>query len=163
MKSLIKKIAVCVIAVSLTACAPTNKESYMKNFDDFISEISNSYKLYTDTDWSKQAEKYDKLSTEWYEKFKNELSVKDEIAIKANQAKWYYYRNLNTVTGAIKQLFESLDIKGMKEQVQYYIDNDMQSDLQKFYEDAQKAGKDAKNAVAEILEELGVKIDELSK
>jgi len=109
------------------------------------------------------SEKYDKFSGEWYDKFKDEFTLKDHITIKANQAKWLYYSNLNGVTSTVKQLFESLDVKGMKKQVQYYIDNNMQSDLQKFYEDATKAGKDAQEAVTEILEELNVKLDELQK
>jgi hypothetical protein len=39
----------------------------------------------------------------------------------------------------------------------------MTDDLQKFYNDATKAGKDVQEAVTEILEELNVKMDELQQ
>jgi hypothetical protein len=161
MKNFTKKLVACLVMTYLVACAPMTKESYLKKFDAFIAEISENYKTYDDKVWEKQTENYNKFSGEWYDKFKNEFTLKDEIAIKANQAKWYYYRNLNTATSTVKRLFESLDVKGMKEQVQYYIDNNMQSDLRKFYEDAQKSGKEAEEAITEILEEMDVKIKEL--
>jgi hypothetical protein len=147
--------------IVITACSPMTKESYMEKYGSFISEISENHKIYSEKDWRKQTGKYDKFSDEWYEKFKDDLTLKDEIAIKTNQTKWYYYRHLNTATSSIKQLFESLDVNEIKKQVQYYIDNNMPNDLQKFYKDAQKAGKDAEEALTEILEELNVKIDEL--
>jgi hypothetical protein len=147
--------------IVMLACSPISKESYIKQYDAFISEVSENYKSYDDKAWEKQTAKYEKFSGEWYNKFKTELALKEELAIKANQAKWYYYRNMNAATSVVKQLFESLDVKGMKKQVQYYIDNNMQSDLQKFYKDAQKAGKAVEETVTDILEELDVNIEEL--
>ena len=162
-KDLAKNLIACVAMLGFMACAPMSKESYLEKYEAFISEISEDYQTYDDEMWQKQTELYENFSGKWYDKFKDEFTLKDQIAIKANQAKWYYYRNLESATSTVKQLLESLDIKGMKKQIQYYIDNNMQSDLQKLYEDARKAGKDAQKAVAEILEELNVKIEELQK
>jgi hypothetical protein len=161
MKRCTKFFLVAAAILLMSACAPMSKESYLEKFDDFITDVSENYKSYDEKDWEKVTEKYEKFSGEWYDKFSDQFTLKDQIKIKANQAKWLYYSNLNGVTSTVKQLFESLDVKGMKKQVQYYIDNNMQSDLQKFYEDATKAGKDAQEAVTEILEELNVKLDEL--
>jgi hypothetical protein len=147
----------------LAACSPMSKESYLERFDEFVSEVSNNCKTYDDRAWAKQSKKYEKFSGMWYDRFKDEFTLKDQIRIKANQAKWYYYRNLNETASTIKQLLDAVDIKGMKQKVRYYIDNDMQGDLQKFYNDAQKAGKDAKDALEEILKELNVKMDELQQ
>ena len=162
-KDLAKNLIACVAMLGFMACAPMSKESYLEKYEAFISEISEDYQTYDDEMWQKQTELYENFSGKWYDKFKDEFTLKDQIVIKANQAKWYYYRNLESATSTVKQLLESLDIKGMKKQIQYYIDNNMQSDLQKLYEDARKAGKDAQKAVAEILEELNVKIEELQK
>jgi hypothetical protein len=161
MKNLTKIFFASATMVVMAACAPMTKESYLEKYDNFVTEVLENYKSYTDEDWRKMAEKHEQFSGQWYSKFEKELTLKDEIAIKTNQAKWYYYSNLNAATSTAKQLFESLDVKGIKEQVQYYIDNNMQSDLQKLYSDAQKAGKDTQEAVMEILEELNVQIDEL--
>ena len=160
----LKNILFAIVAIIFMAsCSPMSKESYLEKYDDFVAEVSKNHQSYSEKDWKQATEKYEKFSGEWHEKFKDEFTIKDKIDIKANQAKWYYYNNLNDVTSTVKQLFESLDIKGMKKQAQYYIDNDMQSDLQKYYEEAVKAGKDAEKAITEILDELNVKIDELKK
>jgi len=163
MKNLKKILFASIAIICLSSCVPMTKESYMKKFDAFVTEISENYKTYNDKAWKKQTEKYDKFSGVWYNKFKDEFTFKDEIVIKTNQTKWYYYRNLSMATSTVNQIFELLNVKELKQQVQYYIDNNMQSDLQKFYEDAQKAGKDAQKAVTEILEELNINIDELKK
>jgi type II secretory pathway component GspD/PulD (secretin) len=140
-----------------------SKESYLEKYDDFVTDVSENYKSYSEKDWKKATQKHENFSGKWYETFENEFSLKDQIKIKANQTKWYYYRNLADITSTIRQLFESLDVKGMKKQVQYYIDNNMQSDLQKFYEEAQKAGKAAEETVAEIFEELKINIEDLQQ
>jgi 16S rRNA C967 or C1407 C5-methylase (RsmB/RsmF family) len=152
-----------VTTLGFTSCKPMTKESYLRQYDDFITEVSKNHRQYDEKDWKKMTREYEKFSGEWFKKFENDLTIKDEIAIKAKQAKWYYYRYLNETTSTVKQLLEALDIKGMKKQIQYYIDNNMQDDLQKFYKEAQKMGEDAQKAISEILEELDVKIDELKQ
>jgi hypothetical protein len=163
MKNWIKPLAACFAIACLVACSPRLKEAYMKDFNTFVTEISENYKTYDDKAWESQVKRYEKLSGEWYNKFKDEFTLQDEIVIKANKVKWHYYYNLNATTSTVKQLFESLDVKEMTQQVQHYINNNMQDDLKKFYEEAKKAGKDAEACLTGILEELNVKIDELQK
>ncbi|MDR1631674.1 MAG: hypothetical protein LBR97_02145 [Dysgonamonadaceae bacterium] len=163
MNKVVKALIAGIAVVCLSACSPMSKEAYLERFDEFVSEVSDNYKTYDSKAWAKQSEKYNKFLDEWYSKFKDEFTLKDEISIKANQAKWYYYRNLDDATSTVKQLLDAVDIKGMKQKVQYYIDNNMLDDLQKFYNDAQKAGKDAQVAAEEILNELNVKIEDLQK
>ena len=94
MKNWIKIFITSTVIVGLTACSPMSKESYLKKYDAFISEVSDNYKSYDKKTWAKQTKKYEKFSGEWYNKFKDDFTLKDQISIKANQAKWYYYRNL---------------------------------------------------------------------
>ena len=152
---------VVIITIVAASCStPLSKESYLKKFDDFIAEISENHKTYDENTWQKMTEKYEKFSGEWYDKFKNDFTLKDHIAIKANQAQWYYYSVLNE-TVSVKELLEALDVKGIKEQVRYYIDNNMQDDLQKFYDEAKKISKEALEAITEILDELEINIEKL--
>ena len=151
---------VIVVLVAANCSTPMSKESYLKKFDNFISEISGNHKTYDENTWQKMTEKYEKFSGEWYDKFKDDFTLREHITIKANQGKWYYYRFLGG-TVSVKELLESLDIKGIKEQLQYYIDNNMQDDLQKIYEEAKNIGEGALKAITEILEELEVNIEEL--
>ncbi|MDR1527822.1 MAG: hypothetical protein LBS46_09195 [Dysgonamonadaceae bacterium] len=159
----IKVLATCVVVLCLAACAPMSKESYLEKYNAFVSEVSDNYKTYDDETWEKQTEKYRKFSDEWYNKFEDKFTLKEQIAIKANQVKWHYYRNLDEAIVTVRQLLDTLDEDEIKKQVQYYLDNNMHSDLQKFYEEVQKAGKDAQEAISEILKELDVEMDELQK
>jgi len=163
MKNWTKTLMTGTVMFCMAACSPMSKESYLKKYDAFISEVTAHYNSYDDKAWAKQSEQYEKFSGQWYDKFKEKFTLKEQIAVKANQVKWYYFRNLNNTAATVKQLLDTLDVQGMKKQVQYYIDNNMQSDLQTFYEEAQKRGKDAREAVTEILKELNVKTDELQK
>ena len=153
----------CVVMVCLASCSPMSKESYLKRYNTFISDVSRNYKSYDDRAWKLQTQRFDQFSGKWYNKFKDQLTLKDQIAIKSNQTKWHYYRSLSEASSTIKQVLDAIDVKGMKNEIQYYIENNLKSDLQKFYEDAQKAGKDAQEAVEEILKELKVEIEELQK
>ena len=149
-----------IVLIATSCTAPWSKESYLKQFDAFVSEVSENYKNYDEKDWKKKTEKYEKFSGVWYDKFKNDFTLKEQISIEAKKTKWHYYRYLGGTTSNVKQLLESLNIKGIKDQVQHYIDNNMQDDLQKFYDDAKKAGKDAQDAFTEILKDLQLTIDE---
>ncbi|NDV58675.1 DUF6565 domain-containing protein [Bacteroides sp. 519] len=153
---------IIVIAIMMMACSPTSKESYLNKYDSFITEITKNHKLYDQKDWKKKAEEYNKFAGEWYDKFEDELSLKDEVKIKSYQVKWHYYSNLSDISSTVKELLEVLDVKGLKKQIQYYIDNDMHNDLKGLYKDAIKAGKETKDVVIEILNELNIKIDELN-
>ena len=67
---------ISLIAIIATSCStPLNKESYLKKFDAFVSEVSENCKTYSDKDWEKKTEKYEKFSGEWYEKFKNDMRL----------------------------------------------------------------------------------------
>ena len=156
-------LIISIAILFLTACGPISKESYIEKFDEFVTHVSENYNSYTEKDWKKASKKYEKFSGKWYSKFENEYTLIEEIKIKANQARWHYYRNLNDITSTALQLLESLDLNGIKKQVQYYIDNNMLNDLQKFYEDATKAGKNAEDALSKIFNELNIKIDELKQ
>ena len=160
-KKLFYFIAIALMAVSCSVLM--SKESYMKKFDAFVKEVSEKHQTYSAKDWEKHAATYKKFSEVWYEKFKNDLTLKDEIAIKANQVKYNYYYALGQTGSSIKDLINSIDAKALKEQVQFYINNNMKSDLQTIYDEARKAGKEAESSLAEIFKELNIKIDDLKK
>ena len=155
---------ISIVSLMVVSCSiPLNKDSYIKKFDAFVADVSENHKTYSDKDWEKKTIKYKQFSDEWYKKFKNDFTLKDEITIKANQVKFNYYRSLNQSTSIIKQLINSLNIQELKEQALFYINNDMKNDLQKMYEEAQKAGKEAEEVISEILKELNVQIEDLKK
>ena len=94
---------IAAIAVLATSCSvPLSKVSYMNKFDSFVSEVSENHKRYSDKDWEKKTKTYKKFSGKWYNKFKPDFTIKDEIAIKAYQVKFNYYRTLNQTIRKLK-------------------------------------------------------------
>ena len=146
-----------VVAFVLGACdAPETKEAYMEKFEAFVDDVAKNSKEYSDRDWEKVAEKYEKFVGEWYDKFKNDFTTREKINLTALKVRFNACRAFDKVAGEVKKLFESINVDKIKKQIQYYIDNDMDDDLKQLIEEAEKAGSEAEKAVEKILEELGV-------
>lgn len=155
---------ILIISMLVVSCStPLSKEGYLEKFETFVSEVAEKHDTYSDKEWAKKTEKYEKFSGEWYEKFKNDFTWQEKLKITGFQTKFHYYKVLNQSSSAIKELLTALNFKEIKEKVQYYVKNDMEDDLNLLYEEARKAGGAAEKAVMEILKELQVNIEELQK
>jgi len=152
------------IAIMVFSCStPLSKESYLKKFEAFTAKVSDKGESYSKKDWIKATERYEKFSGEWYEKFKDDFTWQEKLKITGLKTKFQYYRVLYQSTAAIKDLLNALNIKDIKEKIQYYINHNMENDLSQLYNEAIKAGGAAEKAVMEILKELQVNIEELKK
>ena len=153
-----------VVAFVLGACdAPQTKEAYMEKYEAFVDDVSKNCKEYSDKDWEKAVEKYEKFVGEWYNKFKDDFSTRENLKLAALKVRFNACRAFDKAASGIKQLFESINADKIKKQIQYYIDNDMDDDLKQLVEEAEKAGSEAKKAVEKILDELDVDIKNLDK
>ncbi|MBR6309761.1 MAG: hypothetical protein IKR52_00980 [Paludibacteraceae bacterium] len=160
---LMNKVLAAIILFSVASCAPLTKDKYMERYEAFISDVSENYKSYNYKDWNSKQKKYEKFSGKWYEKFKDKLTVRDEIAVKSYQARWMFYYNFSDVSRVIESILDNENVKVVKERIQFYIENDMKSDLQELYKKAVDAGEDVQNVVTEVLEDSGVDIEELKR
>lgn len=145
-------ILIFAIVAVFVSCAPTSKEKYLAQFDSFITQVSQERETYTEEDWQKMEQQYNKFTTEWYYKFAPELTIKEELRIKGWQLKWNTYYNMDTFT----DFFDRLDIEAQKAKIQYYIENDMEEDLKKLQKEAEEAGKEAQKQLKELYDELKV-------
>ena len=155
-------IVVLVAACLLESCvAPMSKQSYIEKYDKFIAEVSENYTTFSEKDWGKATAKYEKFTGEWYDKFKEDFTVKEKLALSGNQIKFNYYRTLHKSSEKIKQLIDTFNVDKVKREIKYYIDNNMQDDLKVLMDEAKKEGAEAEKAVDEILESLSVNVKEL--
>ena len=146
-------LVVCSCEVLMT------KESYLKRYDTFITEVSKNYKTFNDKDWAKAIKKYEKFSGKWHEKFKDDFTIKEKITLASYKVKFNFYALKQS--NDIKQLFETLKVDEIKAQIQYYLDNNMHDDLMKFIDEAQKVGKEAGEVITSILKGLEININEI--
>jgi hypothetical protein len=152
-----------ILALIVAGCSYYSKESYLKGFEEFIADVSQNHKSYDDKKWEKQTARYEKFTGEWYEKFKDDLTVAEKVTITSHKVKFNYFKKADQTSSAIQSLFDALKVDDIKEQLQYYIENDMQDEIQQFYNEARKAGKEVESTVTDILKDLEVNINELKK
>jgi hypothetical protein len=139
MKLLIKFLAIIIFMLSVSACRPYSKESYLEKYDSFIKEVSEKGTNYSDKDWTKAEEKYKKFNEDWYNRFKDELTWQEKLTTTKHTLQYSYYKNK---TGALDLYNTYLkgDLEKLKEKIKYYKENNMDDDLQAFINHAKEIG-----------------------
>jgi hypothetical protein len=154
------KTGALMILLILTSCAPQSKESYLKNYKEFVSEVNQESQKYTEQDWEKADEEYKKYTEQWYEKFADELTCKEEMLL----TKYKFQYNLAKVKDDSKDFFDTYlkdDYEQLKEQIKYYSENEMNDDIEYILQQAKEFGESANEAVEQIFDELNIKLEEL--
>lgn len=166
MKTLSKFCFLAFAMAMMISCAPTSKEKYMEKYVLFLDKVSQEYKDYTPKDWEAMDEKFDKFNGEWYHKYEQELSFKDELKLQGYKMKYAYYRALAEGRSAVDGFVESIDVDQMKKDVE-----DAAKDAKKAAEefvnsiDMEQVQKDLEEVGEEIVkaaEEVGKTIDSLA-
>ena len=143
-----------ILALVLTSCSPQTKESYLEDYEEFILTTDKESENYTDEDWINIEEKYNKFNGEWYKKFEDELTWKEEIVITKYQFQFNLLK-LKEDSEGIGDLFSKKDYTDLKEQLKHYSENKMDSDITFIMEQATEMG----TAYVELVDSLLTDID----
>jgi len=149
--------AIMLIVVS---CAPQTKEAYLEQYKEFIAEVSREFETYTIEDWDKSLEQYERFSSEWFRKFKDEFTWQEQLLV----GKYEIQYNLMRVKNGSANFFENSledNFLQLKEQVAYYYENEMEEDIEFLVEQAKEIGDSAISVMKEILDELEIEMEEL--
>lgn len=154
----------CVACVMmLVSCAPMSKESYMKRYEAFMEEVAANYSTYTPEQWADKTEEFDRLSGEWYRKYKAEMSFREKVVVGAYQVKYAYYYSLSEAEGVVKSFTEDEQLQEWKEQAKEYINNDMEDDLKDLMDEVSKAGVEAQRFIEDIADELEANSEDIQE
>ena len=138
------------------ACVPMSKESYLGKYDGFIEKTQRQHTTYSVADWAESDQTFEKLNGIWYTKFENELTIKDHLQISKLKIKYNFFKlKCNS-----KELFRALgfdDYQDMKKQLNYYLQNDMDQDVQAVIDQAKIMGGSVFKKVDNILKDLNYK------
>ena len=74
-----KVLFMLLVMFALSACQ--SKDSYVKEFSDFVDKVEMEAADYTDKDWKKADLKFSDLSTNLYAKFEEELNADEKAAL----------------------------------------------------------------------------------
>lgn len=88
-----KFFAILVLAFLMVACAPSTKQDYLEEYKAFIEEVSENASSYSESDWEDKTAEFEKFSKEWYEKFKEELSLGEQMQVTAYAASFGYHKS----------------------------------------------------------------------
>lgn len=149
-----------VLTASLSACAPMTKESYLTGYAEFMQEVASEGEHYTERDWQRREEEFTNYSEIWHARFKDELTFKEDLVIVKYGMQYNMYKFKYRVSGFFKD-FDEEDYDALKEQIAYYVENDMESDLNALVSEAREVGDTAIVIVRDILDELDVEIEEM--
>lgn len=90
------------ITTMISCSKPISKEKYLEKYKSFIEEINTDYKTFSEKQWTKAEEKYNKFNTEWYQKFENELSFKEKLTV----YKYQYQFNSIKLKSGFEQMYD---------------------------------------------------------
>ena len=144
----------------LVACAPATKDAYLSDYKAFIERVGEERDGYSDAKWEAVKVEYNRYSDEWYKKFENELTVKERMQVAGYEAKFAYYTAAKKTSEAFDDMMESLrssDMNGLRSQIEEYVKEDMDDDIEELYKEAKKIGGETLKEVEKIFDELDIK------
>ena len=149
-----------VLILTLVSCEPQSKEAYLEKYKAFISNVSLEYETYAEADWERSLEMYERLSGDWYRKYKDDFTWKEQLLV----GKYEIQYNMMRVKESSVNFFDTFmknDFEKLKGQVLHYYENDMNEDIEFLVQQATEIGDSAIVIMQKIMEELEIEMDEL--
>lgn len=150
------KFTLFINILFILACTPRSKETYLKQYATFIERTSSECITYNDVNWKKADKDFQKFSQDWYYEFKDELTWKEAIKVESYKLEYNILKVSNNASGIIENLFKNTD--KLRDNMAYYLENNMQDELQYILDEAEKIGGTVQESVEGILEEFEKKI-----
>jgi hypothetical protein len=143
-----------LLIYSLTTCViPTTKETYLKNFDRFISDVEKNGKKFSISDWTWANRRFSKYSGEWYDNFQNDLKMEEKMQVAGLKTRYMIAKGSSKLGQYMnKELGKDLD--RMKEDVQKYMKEDFKKDIREISKGAREIGDSAKKVIEEVKKEV---------
>lgn len=153
MKSFTKIFFFTILISLLTGCRPYSKEAYLKQYNEFIDNVSKNGSKFSESDWKKKDAEFKNYNEVWYGHFKDDLSWQEKVITAKNSVQFSIYRNQSGMQDFFKTYLQG-DYEELKKRLKYYKDNKMDNDIQSLIEQAKKVGDSAEININKILEDL---------
>ena len=158
-----KKYAFFVfVLLFFVACSPFTKEAYLDRYREFMSEVSSDYRTFDENDWAEADKEFDRLNNEWFNKFKDDLTNREKITISAHKIRYNTLKRAQSAGGYIEGLLRE-DVSRMREQLEQWVENNMQDELDIFLEEAKRIGREAYEEALRMVERVRTEEEEEQK
>lgn len=143
-----------LVMLALSSCLiPASKERYLANFERFINNVEKNSPEFKRKDWRWAEKRYRLYSDNWYEKFREEFSLKEQLQIAGLKIR---YQALKEGSRKRRIVDEKLaeDLEKLGEDMGKYFDENLERDVDKLTKGAREIGDSAVKVVEDILKEI---------
>ena len=146
-------IFVCLVFLMASCLAPTNKKDYLTSFETFVENVEENHKKYNEKDWEYSEKRLDKFNAKWYNEFKEELTLEEKLKVKELVIRYHASKNDESLGKLLRDLFSNgMGTNELSEDLQEYIQNNVDGDLNEIINDAFTIGDSALKVVEEVLD-----------
>lgn len=150
-----KKYAFFVfVLLFFIACSPFTKEAYLDRYREFMAEVSSGYLAFDENDWAEADKEFDRLNNEWFNRFKDDLTNREKITISAHKIRYKTLKRAQSAGISIEGFLRK-DMSKMREQLEQWVENNMQDELDNFLEEAKRIGREAYEEALRMVERVG--------
>ena len=153
-KMVLRILTVLILSTFVSSCLiPAKKERYLANFERFVKNIEKNAGNFKNRDWRWADKRYNLYGTEWYQKFRDELTLKEQFQVAELKIR---YQAVKEGSGFKRLIDEKLvkDMERMGEDVGKYLDENLDRDLEKLSKGAREIGDSAVKVVEDLLKEI---------
>jgi len=140
----------------LSACSPTSGEAYLHDFEQFVERVEKYHNDYNNKDWEWADSRFRKYSEEWFRNYEEELSDSEKIKVFELKLKYTSFKSKNNLKKIYRELVEK-DLNKAKENLDGYIEKNLDHDVEKIIEGAKEIGDSAVKVLEEALEKIDKK------
>mgnify|MGYP006900794200 CR=1 FL=1 len=152
-------LAILMLMIGVSSCLiPSNKEWYLRNFEKFVDNVEKNAEEFKPRNWRYANRRYRLYSEKWYEKFRDELTLQEQIRVAGLKIR---YTAAKQVSGARRLVDEQVkeDLDRIGRDIDKYLDENLDRDLEKISKGAKEIGDSAVKVLEDLLYEIRKKKD----
>ena len=140
--------------LSVTSCmVPSSKESYIRNFERFVKDVEKNADSFKAGDWKWANARFSKYSVEWYEKFRVDLKMEENVKISSLRVR-YLAAKEGSRTGKFIDEHLRKHIDTMGDEMKKYLDENLYKDVEEIKKGAKEIGDSAVKVMEDVLKEI---------
>ena len=117
MKTFTKILFFTILISLLTSCKPHSKEAYLKQYNEFIDNVSKNGSKFSENDWEKKDAEFKNYNEVWYAHFQDQLTWQEKAITAKNSVQFTFYRNQSGMESFFKTYLQG-DYDSLKKRIE---------------------------------------------
>jgi dipeptidase len=143
-----------LVMLMVSSCLiPASKERYLANFERFVNNVEKNSKEFKRKDWRWADKRYRLYSDNWYEKFREELTLREQLQIAGLKIRYKALKEGSRMRRIVDEKLAE-DLEKLGEDMGKYFDENLERDVDKLTKGAREIGDSAVKVVEDLLKEI---------